>query len=298
MSYANNSGIKDIIKNALAEDVGRGDITTKLLFPKDKKIEAVILAGEKGVACGIGIAGLTFKLQDNNVRFIPLVKDGSWLRKGQILARIYGKASSILSSERVALNFLGLLSGIATRTAQFVNKIKNYGIKIMDTRKTIPGLRDLEKYAVKVGGGYNHRFKLDEMVLIKENHLIAARVGRSVTRIEKIIDTVKDEKPKNLKLEIEVKNLREFKEALKARPDIIMLDNMKIKDIKKAVVIRRQDMRGETAHKTLLEASGNINLKNVSAYAQTGVDFISLGTLTKDGHSLDMSLEINEDINY
>jgi len=280
---ARGAQIKDIVKRALREDIGRGDITTKLLFPKAKIIEAHILAGEKGIVCGMNIARLAFKLQDNNVRFTPQVSDGDRIERGEILARIYGKASSILASERVALNFLGMLSGIATRTACFVNKIRNYGVKIMDTRKTLPGLRELEKYAVKIGGGYNHRFRLDEMVLIKDNYLNALSVVRPASYVEKIIKIIKKKKPKNVKLEIEVKNLREFKEALKAKPDIIMLDNMGVDEIKKAVAIKR---------KMQLEASGNINLKNISDYARSGVDFISLGTLTKDIHSLDLSLEI------
>jgi len=280
---ARGAQIKDIVKRALREDIGRGDITTKLLFPKAKIIEAHILAGEKGIVCGMNIARLAFKLQDNNVRFTPQVSDGDRIERGEILARIYGKASSILASERVALNFLGMLSGIATRTACFVNKIRNYGVKIMDTRKTLPGLRELEKYAVKIGGGYNHRFRLDEMVLIKDNYLNALSAVRPASYVEKIIKIIKKKKPKNVKLEIEVKNLREFKEALKAKPDIIMLDNMGVDEIKKAVAIKR---------KMQLEASGNINLKNISDYARSGVDFISLGTLTKDIHSLDLSLEI------
>jgi nicotinate-nucleotide pyrophosphorylase (carboxylating) len=274
------------------EDIGSGVITNKLLFSRDKNIRAVIVTSEKGVACGLDVARMAFKLQDNRVRFTALVKDGARLKKRQVLSRIYGRASSILSSERVALNFLGLLSGIATRTAEFVKRVENYRIKIMDTRKTIPGLRQLQKDAVRVGGGHNHRFRLDEMVLIKDNHLVTSSVLRSATPVKYIIKDIKDKKPKNVKLEIEVKNLREFKESLKADPDIIMLDNMKIADIKRAVRINRN--RQYAKHRTLLEASGNIKLKNIRAYAKTGVDAISLGTLTKDVRSLDLSLEIQE----
>lgn len=288
-SYAKRLEIKNIIKTALAEDIGKGDITARPLLSKDKKANAVILAGEGGIVCGIHIARMVFKLLDKNAKFIPAVKDGDRIRKGQLMAKIYGKASNILLGERVALNFLGMLSGIATRTRQFVDKVRNCRVKIMDTRKTLPGLRGLEKYAVRVGGGYNHRFRLDEMVLIKDNYLNASCVVSRESCVEKIIKIIKKKKPKNVKLEIEVKNLGEFKEALKAKPDIIMLDNMRIDDIKKAVAIKRRTQNAK--RKTQLEASGNINLKNISDYARSGVDFISLGTLTKDVHSLDLSLE-------
>jgi nicotinate-nucleotide pyrophosphorylase (carboxylating) len=290
MNYIKDSKIKQTIKRALAEDIGRGDITSKLLFLKEKKIKAVILAGEGGIICGLGIAGLTFKLQDNNIKFIPSVEDGARIKKGQVLAKLYGKPSSVLSAERVALNFLGLLSGIATRTSELVNEVKKYKVKIMDTRKTIPGLRELQKYAVRTGGGYNHRFRLDEMVLIKDNHLTASCVMRRASCVKDILEAIKKKKPKKLKLEIEVKNLREFKQALKASPDIVMLDNMKVVEVKKAVAIRRKTQSAQ--RKTPLEVSGNINLINICSYAQTGVDFISLGTLTKDSRSLDLSLEI------
>jgi len=292
MSYVRDSEIKDIIKAALAEDIGKSDITNKFLLPQEKKIRAVILAGEKGYVCGLDIARLVFKLQDNKLKFNPLVKDGDQIKKGQILVEIYGKCKSIISSERVALNFLGLLSGISTRTAEFVHKVGSHKVKIMDTRKTIPGLRRLQKYAVRIGGGYNHRLRLDEMVIIKDNHFLASSVARGASHITGLIETIKAKKPKKVKLEVEVRNLKEFRQALKARPDIIMLDNMKISDIKKAVAIKRKKPRA--MRNTLLEASGNINLKNIRAYAQTGVEAISLGTLTKDVRCLDLSLEITK----
>ena len=294
MNCIKKSVIKDIIKHALAEDIGRGDVTTRLLFPKGEKIQAIILADEGGIICGINIARFCFKLWDNRTRFIALVEDGDRVKRGQSLAKIYGKASSVLSAERVALNFLGLLSGVATRTNQFVNKVRDCRVRIMDTRKTLPGLRELEKYAVRLGGGYNHRFGLDDMILIKENHLAASCLGYSTSRIKKIIKSIKVKKPKEVKLEIEVRNLTEFKEALKAKPDIIMLDNMKITDIKKAITIRGKTIQRHTRPKPLLEASGNIDLENIRAYAQTGVDLISLGTLTKDIRCLDLSLELEK----
>lgn len=287
MSCDKSLKTRNIIKAALAEDIGKGDITTKLLFPKGKKVQAVILAGEAGIICGINIARLVFKLENNNIRFTPAVKDGDRVKRGQILIKIYGKASSILSVERVALNFLGLLSGIATRTGQFINKIRNYRVKIMDTRKTLPGLRDLEKYAVKVGGGYNHRFRLHEMVLIKDNHIRAGVMG-----LGDLIKRIRKKILPEMKIEIEVKNLKEFKLALKAEPDIIMLDNMSVGQVKRVINLRN-NLKPKTKNlKPKIETSGNINLKNICAYAQTGVDFISLGTLTKDVRCLDLSLEI------
>lgn len=287
MNYIKDLKIRQIIKRALSEDIGKGDITNKLLFPKGKKIQAVILAGSRGIVCGLGITRLVFYLKDKDIKFTTKVKDGARVNRGQVLARVGGETSSILSAERVALNFLGLLSGVATRTAEFVNKINNRKVKIMDTRKTIPGLRELQKYAVRIGGGYNHRFRLDEMVLIKDNHL---RVSAGSGSIEGLISKIKKRAPEGIKSEIEVDNLKEFKLALKANPDIIMLDNMKVVDVRKAVVIRRKAQGAKC--KTLLEASGNIQLKNIRAYAQTGVDSISLGTLTRDIHSLDLSMEV------
>lgn len=273
MNYHN---IQQIVRSALKEDIGKRDITTELTIPKNKLIDVVLLAKEDGIICGLEIAKLVFRTQDKNIKFRPQIKDGDSVKKGRIFAKISGRASSILAAERVALNFLSLLSGIATKTKKYVEAVKPYNVKIMDTRKTIPGLRELEKYAVRVGEGYNHRFRLDEMVLIKDNHLVASCV-------KKLIEIAKKKKPKNIKLEIEVRNWREFKEALKAKPDIIMLDNMKIDDIKKAVEIRP---------KTLLEASGGINLKNIKKIAATGVDMISVGDLTHSVKSIDMSLEI------
>ena len=289
MSYINNSNINELIKRALAEDIGKGDITVRLFITKAKTVQAVILASSQGIICGIEVARLVFKTQDPKIRFKPRVKDGSQVKKGQIIADINGKASSILTAERVALNFLGLLSGIATRTSAFCRKIKNYKIKIMDTRKTLPGLRELQKYAVKTGGGYNHRFKLDEMVLIKDNHIKV--MGNNIKNLK---SRIKRNMHAGKKIEIEVGNLKEFKVALGANPDIIMLDNMKVACVRKAVIIRRN--KQGAAHKTLLEASGSVNINNVRAFARSGVDVISLGTLTKDIKSLDLSLEVTRSI--
>lgn len=291
LNYAEELGVKNIIKLALREDIGRGDITTELIVPVDRYIKAILLAKEDCVVCGMDIARLVFKELERNIKFKPRVLDGQRIKKGKVIAQISGWARGILTAERVALNFLSLLSGIATHTRDYAEKVKPCKVKIMDTRKTIPGLRGLEKYAVRVGGGFNHRFGLDQMVLIKDNHLVASCALRSASRIRKIIKTAKERKPKNLKLEIEVKNLREFREALKENPDIIMLDNMKIGVLKKAVMIRDK-AQTQPRHRTLLEASGGVNFKNVRTVAACGVDMISIGALTHSVKSIDISLEV------
>ena len=309
MNY-NSLVVRKLVKQALKEDIGKRDITTELVIPREKFARAIILAKEDCVVCGLKVAELVFKTKDKKLQFKTKVLDGQFVKRGKILVQVQGKASPILTAERVALNFLGLLSGIATKTRSYVNLAKPYkanpvrksgkrrrsfsnGVKIMDTRKTIPGLRELEKYAVRVGGGYNHRFRLDEMVLVKDNHLAASCVVRRASCVKKIIETIKKKKPKNVKIEIEVKNLREFKEALKAEPDIIMLDNMKIGDMKKAVQLKNNLRTCEPENsRTKLEASGGITLKNLEKVASTGVDMISVGDLTHSVNSINISLEI------
>ena len=274
MNYVKELQLKSIIRGALNEDIGRKDITTEAIIPKNKFVKAVLVAKEDCVVCGLHIAGLVFKLKDKNIKFKPQVKDGQNLTKGKVLAEVLGRAQSILIAERVALNFVSLLSGIATSTREYVERVKPYKVKIMDTRKTIPGLRELEKYAVRIGGGYNHRMRLDEIILIKDNHW---KVTGSYLNLPKFTE--------NYQVELEVKNLKEFIQALKLKPDIIMLDNMSIKDMRKAVKIRNYRL-------PKLEASGGITLKNVKKIASTGVDMISIGALTHSVKSVDISLEI------
>ena len=282
MNYSKSLDTKYIIKRALREDIGKQDITTATIIPKNKYAKAILLAKENCVICGLGIAKEVFKTQDKNIKFKAQVLEGQKIKKGKIIARIFAKAQSILIAERVALNFLNLLSGIATKTRAYVDKVKPYKVKILDTRKTIPGLRELEKYAVRIGGGFNHRLRLDEMILIKDNHL---KVTKGYQRLLKVT--------KGYLVEIEVKNLREFKEAIKAKPDIIMLDNMNPKNIRQAVKIRNSQLPTPNSKlPTKLEASGRINLKNVKNIAATGVDMISIGELTHSVNSADISLEI------
>jgi nicotinate-nucleotide pyrophosphorylase (carboxylating) len=287
MGLSNSRGF---IMSALREDIGRGDITTKILISENKKMKAVLLLKENAVIAGLDIAGDIFESMDAAVRFKAYCRDGAFENSGKIIAGIEGRARKILSAERTALNLLSHLSGIATMTAAFVKRVRPYPVKIMDTRKTIPGLRALQKYAVKMGGGYNHRMGLWDWVLIKDNHINVLCAIRSAQCLKELVEIVKGKRPKNMKVEIEVKNLQEFKEALKARPDIIMLDNMKIDDIKKAVTIKRN--MPHTLNTAQIEASGGVNLDNVRQIAKTGVDMISIGALTHSAKAIDISLEI------
>ncbi|MBM3243793.1 MAG: carboxylating nicotinate-nucleotide diphosphorylase [Candidatus Omnitrophica bacterium] len=270
-----------VIRHALVEDIGRGDITTQLTIPKDKEIVAKILLKEDCIICGLEVAEKVFKTIDTSVIFKALVSEGKKVKKGKYVARVAGKASSILSSERVALNLLTILSGIATRTREYVEQIEPYKTKISDTRKTLPGLRELQKYAVRVGGGHNHRMGLDEMILIKDNHI---KVTEGYEKLPSV--------PKGFKIEIETQSLEEFKHALRFKPDVIMLDNMGLEDTKEAVKIRNNTEFKSHHPPTKLEASGGINLDNVKKIAATGVDIISIGELTDSVKSIDMSLEI------
>ena len=277
----NSLELKSIIRGALAEDLGRGDITTRLSIPKDVFIKAKIIAKEDFLLCGIDLACEVFKTVDSSLKFKPQIKEGRKVFNKNTLAIISGKANSILTAERVALNLLSLLSGIATKTSKFVKKITPFKTKITDTRKTIPGLRGLQKYAIRIGSGYNHRMRLDEMVLIKDNHL---KIMKGYSKLPKV--------PKGCKIEIETQSLKEFKHALSFKPDIIMLDNMKIKNIQEAVRIRNNLKVNGQPYRTMLEASGGIHLGNVKKYAATGVEIISIGELTDSIESVDISLEV------
>jgi len=277
-----------IVRQALKEDIGGKDITTELSIPQDRFARAVMLAKEEFIVCGMAIAESVFKEIDKDIKFNSFVRDGQLARKGKILAQLGGRARSILTAERVALNFLSLLSGIATQARRYVDAVEPYAAKITDTRKTIPGLRELQKYAIRVGGGLNHRMRLDEMVLIKDNHIKVMGHRSWVIGLKKIRNKISAQ----TKIEVEVKDLNEFKQVLEARPDIIMLDNMNIKDIKKAVQIRNDLSPNTYDLRPKLEASGGITLKNVKKVASCGVDMISVGELTHSVKSVDISLEV------
>jgi nicotinate-nucleotide pyrophosphorylase (carboxylating) len=267
--------IEDIIKNALDEDIGFGDITTDKLAIDDKIFTADFVAKQNGILAGVFLIDKIFKIVDDKVKTIIKKSDGDNVEKGEIFATISGKSSSILKAERVILNFIQRLSGIATLTNNFVEKIKGYDVKILDTRKTTPLLRELEKYAVRIGGGYNHRFGLYDMVMLKENHI------RSVGSISEAITRIKQNDVTH-KIEVEVTNLAELDEAVKAKADRAMLDNMTIEDM----IIAVKKYKGIIE----LEASGNVTLDTVKQIAATGVDFISSGSLTHSFKSLDISL--------
>lgn len=273
--------IDSMIKNALSEDIGNGDITTSAIIPEGHSSKAVLIAKEDFILAGIPYAERTFKLIDSSLNFRTKKRDGSKVRSGTSIAEISGDTASLLKAERVALNLLQRLSGIATVTRSFVERVKGLSVKIVDTRKTAPGLRIFEKYAVRVGGGYNHRFGLFDGLLIKDNH-IAASGG-----LKKAVNLARLNTHHLMKIEAEVKSIKEVKEALSAGVDILMLDNMSIEKMKRAVEIIRS-----TGSDKLIEASGNIGIEDVRAVAFTGVDLISIGAITHSAGSADISMRI------
>ena len=272
--------IKKLIREALKEDLGSlGDLTTLSTVPEGLIKQAKIFTKEEGVLAGIEVAELVFKEVDPEIKFGPQKSDGERVLRGEIIALVNGPARGILTAERTALNFLSRLSGIATLTAEFVKRVKGTKAKILDTRKTTPGLRELEKYAVRVGGGENHRFGLFDMILIKENHIaVAGGIEKAVLDAKKYLNA----RGLTSKIEVEAKSLDEVQQALKAGVDRIMLDNMSIDEMKEAVALAQGRVE--------LEASGRITLENVREVAETGVDFISIGALTHSAKALDLSL--------
>jgi nicotinate-nucleotide pyrophosphorylase (carboxylating) len=283
----NPEKFKYLVELALEEDIGKGDITAQTVC-SDAKIHAVIVSKGEGVIAGLEIAKLVFMQISGSIDFREIIKDGEKVRKNQIIAHLEGKARDILTSERTALNFLNHLSGIATLTSQYVEKVKSYGCKILDTRKTTPALRELEKYAVRMGGGNNHRKGLYDMVLIKDNHL---KLMPRDLKIKKMLSSVKKKIHKGMKIEIEVDDLKQLKQIYSSDIDIVMLDNMSISDMKKAASWVKSE-NAKSKKNVLLEASGRINLSNVEEIAKTGVDFISIGEITHSAPSFDTSLEI------
>ena len=270
--------IKPLIQIALKEDIGKGDITSNNIIPKDKVVESEIIAKEDGIICGLDVIRLVYRMIDSNLVFHKKVKDGEKIRVGQKIASVKGNARSVLSGERLVLNFLSALSGTATTTRKYVDKIKKYDTKILDTRKTIPGFRILQKYAVKVGGALNHRMGLYDMVLIKDNH-IETNGG-----IKNSVLNIREKIPKSVKVEIEVESLEQVKEALEAGVDWIMLDNMSAENMKKAVKLINSKVK--------VEASGGITLNNIEEVAKVGVDYISIGALTHSFTKIDFSMVI------
>jgi len=272
--------LQKLIEACLAEDIGTGDITTNSIVPPGSRTKGIIHAKEAGVIAGVPVAEAVFRFLSPNIDFQPKVQDGERVRPGTVIAEIEGDAGVILTGERLALNFLQRMSGIATRTAGLVEKVKGYNTKLVDTRKTTPGLRLLEKYAVRIGGGFNHRFGLYDAVLIKDNHIqVAGGISQAMALARQNISHM-------TKIEVEVETLTGVTEALEAGADIIMLDNMDQSMMQEAVAL----VNG----RALIEASGGINEDTIVAVAAVGVDIISVGALTHSVKALDLSLDIKQ----
>ncbi len=278
--------IDELFRIAILEDIGKGDITSEIVVPEKCDAVAQIICKENLILAGMpfikrffSILSSALSLQPDNLFFEEHYRDGDFIEKGNAIATLKGNTRLLLAGERTALNLLQRLSGISTFTSEFVKKIKDLPVKILDTRKTTPGLRFMEKYAVRVGGGHNHRFALYDAVLIKDNHIkIAGSVRDAVLKAKKTCIYQK--------IEVEVKTIEELEEAISAGADIVMLDNMEIETMKKAVSIAKG--------RVLIEASGGVNLENVREIALTGVDFISIGALTHSARAVDISMKIRE----
>ncbi len=274
--------IDRFIAHLIAEDAAERDITTESVVDEDIECNAVIESKEQGIVCGIDFAEMVFINIDPSINITKIVQDGTTISKGDILLELQGKASVILAGERIALNLIQHLSGISTLTAQFVNSVKSTKAVITDTRKTVPGIRRFQKYAVTMGGGKNHRMNLADGILIKDNHIKFNEING--LSISDVVKKSRDNSEASADIEVEVDNLDQFRTVLVQEPDIILLDNMDIETMKMAVKINN--------NKALLEASGGVTLSTVKAIAETGVDLISVGALTHSSSALDMSLNI------
>ena len=270
--------VKPIIRRALREDIGDGDVTTRCTIPARTLLTGRFIAKEAGIVAGLEVARLTFAMLDESVGFTPHLADGDRVTVGQVMATIGGPGRALLGGERVALNFLQRMSGIASLARRFVTAVQGTQAVILDTRKTAPGLRLLDKWAVRLGGAQNHRSGLYDMVLIKDNHIAA------VGGITQAVKRVRARDKRKRAVEVEVKNLAELQETLELKVDRVMLDNMSLDQMREAVRL--------TGGRVLLEASGNVTLENVAAVAATGVDYISVGALTHSVRALDISLKL------
>lgn len=275
--------IEEIVQTALDEDLKDGDITTSPLLPAHSQGRANFLAKADGVLAGMVIMPIVFNRVDPFLKFTALARDGTRINPGMVLGTVEGNAGSLLKAERTALNILQHMSGIATLTAKYVNAVKGLPVKILDTRKTTPGIRCLDKYSVTMGGGTNHRYNLGDMVLIKDNHIsVLHRKGYSLGDIVRL---ARSKTPPGIRIEIETTSPQDALEAAQAGADIIMLDNMELTAMREAVQLIN--------HKAIVEASGGVNLDTVRPIAETGVDWISVGAITHSAPALDISLKIN-----
>lgn len=278
----------DLIRLALEEDVGSGDATSDAVVPSDVDVAASVIVNGEGIVAGLPVAAMVFAEVDMSVVFQPLVDDGAKVSPDQRIAVIQGPARSILRGERTALNFLQQLSGVATLTSKFAAIVSRYGVKIKDTRKTVPGWRALQKYAVRAGGGENHRCALNDQILIKENH-VRCLPGERVEGIRAAVVLAKEKSP-DLRVEVEVENMDEFRAAVDVEADIIMLDNFDLLVIREVMA----EVRNLGNERPTIEVSGNVTLETVADIAAAGPDWVSVGKLTHSAEALDMSLEVEE----
>lgn len=281
-------GLEGFVRQALQEDAPFGDMTTQAIVPPTVRGVGIFVAKSSGVICGLSIAQQTFALLDETVQFHPRCNDGDVVVAGSVIAEVEGKLQALLTGERVALNFLQRLSGIATLTRQFVEKAAPYGVRIADTRKTTPTLRWLEKYAVRCGGGINHRFSLSDGVLIKDNHI------RAAGNLTEAVRRVRQNAHHLLRVEVEVQNLEQVREALECGVDALLLDNFRLEELQEAVDLVRAWSEQMGQPLPILEVSGGVTLESVEAIAQMGVDIISVGALTHSAPALDISMEITQ----
>lgn len=275
-----NFALDDSLRRWLEEDIGTGDLTSEALIPEDAVTTGLIHSKDTGILCGVDVARRVFELLDPSLEFTALAKDGDTLAYGTKIAEIKGSARSVLTGERLALNLLQHMSGVATQTKQLADIAKPYGTRVVDTRKTTPGLRQLEKYAVRVGGGHNHRLGLYDAILIKDNHIaVAGGAKEALARAKAYASHM-------TKIEIEVESLAQAKEAVQGGADVIMLDNMAPDEMKECVAM--------IGHRAVVEASGGITANNLAAAAAAGVDVISVGALTHSVKAVDISLDVGK----
>jgi len=278
----NDVEMEKVIRRAIEEDIGSGDITTDNIIEEHNNGIGVVVAKEEAVVAGLKVAEKVFDEIDSELKFERKKDDGDVVKRGDVAATVTGEIRSILKAERLALNFLQRMSGIATKTRRYVEEVQGYDVRIVDTRKTTPTLRALEKWSVRIGGGHNHRMGLYDAVLIKDNHIESAgSIGEAVER-------VKGKIPHTAKIEVEVESIDDMKEALNSGVDVIMLDNMSLEDMKRSVDILEEEDEDDV----MIEASGGITLKNVQRVAETGVDVISVGALTHQIGSVDIGLDL------
>jgi nicotinate-nucleotide pyrophosphorylase (carboxylating) len=274
--------LKQSIALWLDEDIGNGDVTTMTTIPAAQRSTAIIHVKEPGFVSGLPVAAEVFRMVDHELVFRPLIEEGTEVKRGTVLAEVEGSTRSILLGERLALNLLQRMSGITTRTRQYAAAVEGLSVRLVDTRKTTPGHRILEKYAVRIGGGHNHRFGLYDAVMIKDNHIKGA--GSLIQAVAQARSHI----PHTMKIEVEVESLEQLQDALTAQADIIMLDNMPLDRMRSAVSLIR-----ERAPHVVIEASGSVNLDTIRSIAETGVDVISVGRLTYSVQALDISLDLH-----